>query len=145
VLLAKLSENELKLYENIKLYTGFVKERLNLLKLAKKGSTIDQKEDSLYSAAVSNYTDNILSYHYELKTATITKNLLQNNLEDENKKMTQLIEMLQKESDVENLRHKTYLEYRKLVKNTESLRTKSAIKKVIKLNTLIDKSLMTAK
>ncbi len=145
MLLAKLSENELKLYENIKLYTGFVKERLNLLKLAKKGSTIDQKEDSLYSAAVSNYTDNILSYHYELKTATITKNLLQNNLEDENKKMTQLIEMLQKESDVENLRHKTYLEYRKLVKNTESLRTKSAIKKVIKLNTLIDKSLMTAK
>lgn len=145
VLLAKLSENELKLYENIKLYTGFVKERLNLLKLAKKGSTIDQKEDSLYLAAVSNYTDNILSYHYELKTATITKNLLQNNLEDENKKMTQLIERLQKESDVENLRHKTYMEYRKLIKNTENLRTKTAIKKLIKLNTLIDKSLMTAK
>ena len=144
-MLDTLAANQLKFYDEIKAYTGFLKDRLNFLKLAKKGSVEDQKEDSLFNVATSNYADNLLSYHYELKTYTITKELLKDNLELENKKMMQLIEKLQNESDMENLRHKSYLEYRKQIKDAENLRTKLAMKRLIKLNTILDKSYLAAK
>ncbi len=144
-LLINLSNNQLELYNLIREYTNFLKERLNLLKIAKKSSTVDSKEDALYQEAINNFSDNLLSYHYELKTYTITKELLKDNLENENKRMTQLMEALQKESDLENDRHKNYLVFRKEMKDAENLKTKTAIKRLIKINTLIDKSLILAK
>ncbi len=144
-LLINLYNSELQLYILIKQYTALVKERLNTLKQAKKNSIADQSEDRIFTETIDNYADNLLSYHFELKTYTLTKELLEENIKSENKKIIAVTDKLQKESDMENDRHKNYLLYRKGIKNAENLRTKMAIKRLIKLNTIVDKSLILVK
>jgi len=140
-----LYNSQLQFFDFAKLYTKSAKDRLTMIKTAKRGSGMDQKEDSTYSAVIRRFTSDMVDFQTYLKPYMAGQNNLSNYLESQNNRITNIIDKLQKESDVENFRHNSYMQYRQKIRVGENNRTKLAIKQLNKYTPIIDRSLQAKK
>lgn len=134
-----LSNNQAKFFDLIKEYTKTTKERLNMIKTAKKGSGIDLKEDSLYSGTIKRYKNDMLDFQSYLQTYTAANSPLKHYCKLQNKLLNKLNKRLQKEIDYENFRHQAYMDYRKEIRVSELDRVKLGNKKLNQYASAIDR------
>jgi hypothetical protein len=145
VMEGNLYNSQLQFFDFAKQYTKSTKDRLTMIKTAKRGSGTDQKEDSTYSAVVRRFTRDMEDFQLYLKPYVANQNNLSNYLENQNNRITNIIDKLQKESDVENFRHNSYMQYRQKIRMGENSRTKLALKQINKYTPIIDRSLQAKK
>lgn len=138
-----LYNSQIQFFDLAKQYTKSSKDRLTMIKGAKKSSGTDQKEDSTYSAVIKRFTGDMMDFQSYLKPYLIGHDDLTGSLKTQNNRLSSIIDKLQKESDVENLRHNAYMEYRQKIRVGENNRAKLALKRLNKYNPIIDRSIQT--
>lgn len=138
-MMEELYNNQTRFFELVKEYAKTSKERLNMIKTAKKGSGDDQKEDSLHQEVIKRFTGDMLDFQAYLKTYVAARGPLKHYTKEQNKLLNKLSKRLQKESDFENFRHQAYMDYRKEIRISESDRVKLATKTLNQYNSAIDR------
>lgn len=144
-MVVELYNNQLQFFTLAKEYTKVTKERLNMIKTAKKGAGEDQQEDSLHQAVIKRYTEDMLEFQSYLKTYVAARQPLKHYIKAQNSLLEKLNKRLQDESDFENFRHKEYIDYRKKIRISENDRVKMATKTLTKYASAIDRGWLLVK
>ncbi len=144
-MLIALEANQAQFNTLLKDYTKSTKEQLQLIKMAKKGSTEDMGEDSTYVNIQNRYKGDMLDFQSYLNTYTASRRQLLTYLKKQNKEMNKSISTLRDENDFENFRHKAYMDYRKEIRVSENNKIKEALKNLNRQVSTIDRSLQQAK
>lgn len=138
-MVVELYNNQLQFFNLVKEYTKVTKDRLNMIKTAKKGFGEDHQEDSLYLAVIKRYTEDMLEFQSYLRTYVVARKPLKHFMKQQNQLLNKLNSRLQKESDFENFRHQAYIDYRKEIRISENDRVKMATKTLNQYASAIDR------
>ncbi|MDR1678875.1 MAG: hypothetical protein LBR81_03770 [Prevotellaceae bacterium] len=144
-LTGNMYNDQMKFFDYTKQYTRSTKDRLTLIKMAKRNSGIDQQEDSIFVEAIRRYISDLDNFQLYLKPYMAGHNELKKQFDLQNDCMNAIMKRLKKESDVENFRHNHYVAYRQKIRQAENNRAKLAIKQIIAYLPAIERSLLTKK
>lgn len=143
IMIAEQYERQLAFYDFAKQYVGYTKACLNAIKAAKKSNYQDCKEDSIYADVLASFQDNMLNCQYHLNTSLMGQDELKDYYKKDNSMMSRTSASLIKESDLENFRHKTYLQYRKDIKVGEGLKIKAALKQLNSYSSQVEQGIQS--
>ena len=125
----------------MKAYYKNYKEILKFIKKAKKSSEVDLSEDELFDQNKTLCANEWSRYQNQVANYFTVGKSLERQLEDEIKCLEKSKELLEKDEEIEFIRHNTYRNYRRSIREVENGRMKYVLGELKRINKLIDKTL----